>query len=297
MIFIHNRKDEECMDNTYEKKMKDEIELKEPGISVVMPMYNAERYLEKSIESVLNQTYENFEFIIIDDGSEDDSFQIAQKYADKDRRIKLYEQPHCGVAITLNKGIAIANADIIARQDADDMSDEKRFEKQLGYLEKHPEIYLLGTNAVLIDATGKRIRDLEFHSTNEELQKEIVDNNPFIHGSVMMRKSCFEKIGMYREQFVLCQSYDLWLRISEQFKIGILNSKLYYYRVWEDAISYKGVAINNTLKEIIKKYAAQRRKTGYDDLMRNNSLFYMQYGKEIMDAYNKEDVYHWLSEQ
>ena len=94
----------------------------------------------------------------------------------------------------------------------------------------------------------------------------------------MIRKDCFEKVGMYREQFILCQAYDMWLRISEQFQIGILDSKLYYYRVWDDAISYKGVALNNTLKEIIKKYAEQ-------------------HGQEIVEAFYKKDNYRWLSEQ
>ena len=285
------------MDNKPKRKIGDKLKTEKPALSVIMPTYNAERYLEKSIESVLGQTFENFEFIIIDDGSEDNSFQIAEKYAERDERIKLYKQMHCGVAITLNKGIAIAKADIIARQDADDISDKRRFEKQINYLSNHPEIYLLGTNAVLINEKDQVIRNLNFKSSNEELQKEIRDNNPFIHGSVMIRKDCFEKVGMYREQFILCQAYDMWLRISEQFQIGILDSKLYYYRVWDDAISYKGVALNNTIKEIIKKYAEQRRETGCDDLMKNNFLFYKQHGQEIVEAFYKKDNYRWLSEQ
>ncbi len=263
-----------------------------PKISVIMPVYNSEMFVAKAIESILSQDYNNFEFIIINDGSTDNSYKIITSY--NDSRIVVINQNNSGVAVSLNRGIAIAKADIIARQDADDISYHDRLSKQLEYLEKNPDIYLLGTNALLVDRNGKKIKALDFNGTDGELKRTILDFNPFIHGSVMLRKEALRNVGMYREQFALCQSYDLWLRICEKYNIGVLNECLYEYRVWSDAISYKNVALNNTMKRIIIEYAKQRKKFGFDELMKNNFLFYEKYSKQIIESYKKTDEYRLL---
>ncbi|MBI5094602.1 MAG: glycosyltransferase family 2 protein [Candidatus Hydrogenedentes bacterium] len=110
-----------------------------PAVSVVMSVYNGERYLAEAIESILGQTYRDFEFIIIDDGSTDESLKIVEGYASRDNRIRLVSRPNRGLAAALNDGIEIARAPIIARMDADDVSLPKRFEKQMLYMAQHPE--------------------------------------------------------------------------------------------------------------------------------------------------------------
>jgi glycosyltransferase involved in cell wall biosynthesis len=264
-----------------------------PLISVIMPVHNAEIYLKQSIESILGQSYTNFEFIIIDDGSNDSSYEIAKSYNDK--RIKVVKQDQRGVAISLNKGISISNGEIIARQDADDISMFDRFEIQIKYLKEHPEVCLLGTIAQLIDKDGNFIKNLDFPVNNEKLQKYILEINPFIHGSLMIRKICLKQVGMYREQFLLAQSYDLWLRIAEKFEIANIPLYLYKYRVWDNAVSNEKAALFRLFSEIALECTYDRRAKGVDSLMTgNNYSFYEKYGKKIVDTYGEKEVFRWL---
>ncbi|MDD4353774.1 MAG: glycosyltransferase family A protein, partial [Candidatus Nanoarchaeia archaeon] len=132
--------------------------MKNHRISVIMSAYNTERYIAEAIESILNQTFKDFEFIIIDDGSTDDSLKIIKRYVKKDRRIKLiHNKKNIGLTKSLNKGLKIAKGQYIARMDADDISLPQRFQIQYDFLEKNKDIFLIGTTAFLIDDKGDRL--------------------------------------------------------------------------------------------------------------------------------------------
>lgn len=264
-------------------------------VSVIMPVFNSENYLAESIESILNQTYRNFEFIIIDDGSTDKSYNIMKSYQKKDSRIKVIKQDNRGVSITLNKCIAMTKGNIIARQDADDISAPERLKCQIDYLARHPEVGLLGTYAKLIDSEGKFIKDLTFSTTNSDLQKEIKKENPFVHGSVMYRREVIKEVGMYREQFLLAQSYDMWLRISEKYQVANLPEYLYKYRAWENGVSFEKAAMFSLFSRIALECAKERKESGVDVLMTGNNFnFYMKYGKDIVNSYQRKELFRWF---
>jgi len=208
-----------------------------PLISVIVPVYNAEKYVAPALESILNQSVSDLELIVIDDGSTDASAMVIEKI--KDPRLHLYKQANAGMAAALNKGISLAKGKFIARQDADDISLPARFEKQVAYLNDHPKTGMLGTQAALIDSTGKRTGRFLHHSTdNETLKATLYFDNPFVHSSVMLRKEILDKVGLYNNSLhPLLQDFDLWFRISKVSDIANLPDVLQEYRQLPSGIS------------------------------------------------------------
>lgn len=191
------------------------IESNNPLVSVVMPVYNSEFYLVNSIKSILEQTFSSFEFFIIDDGSTDRSLEIISDMSQIDERINLIKnEMNLGVAISLNKGIAMSKGKYIVRMDADDISLPRRLEEQVKFMEARPEVDVLGTGCMLIDKSGVRLRDFVFPSHSLMLQWDLPFFTPLIHPSVMMRSSTIKKIGGYDPQMKHTEDYDLWWRVS-----------------------------------------------------------------------------------
>jgi len=198
-----------------------------PRISVIMSVYNGEKYLREAIDSILNQTFPDFEFIIVNDASTDSSLKIIQSYHDK--RIRVIEnEENIGLTKSLNKAIKKARGEYIARQDADDISLLNRFEEQLRYLEQHPEVSLLGTSIYRIDSggdvTGKRI------ALAKPTTKDMFKGNQFSHGSVMFKRQVIDNVGGYNELFRYVQDYELWLRIAKHYEVRNLTRILYKLR-------------------------------------------------------------------
>jgi len=238
-------------------------------ISVIMSVYNDETYISESIESILNQSYSDFEFIIINDGSTDKSLSIIEKYMGIDDRIRLINQENNGLTYSLNKGIKIAGNEYIARQDADDISLHLRFEKQLQYLLEHSKTAVVGTYCQIIDENGKLIVKQNIESTSsDEIKKNLPIANQLNHGSVMLRKSQILDVGGYRDEFLYGQDYDLWLRVIQKYDISNLDSILYCRRVHLDCIGVEFGKIQYEFGKIIKKYYRQRVNNGFDDLDR-----------------------------
>src|SRR3989339_623001 len=156
-----------------------------PKISVIMSAYNAEKYLAEAIESILAQTFKNFEFIIIDDGSKDDTLRIINEYARKDRRIKVYHNKKnigcVGFIRNLNKGIKLAKGKYLARMDADDISLPDRFRIQHDFLEKNQDTFLIGTGVIDIYANGEEFKKTKGISGNEILKKKLLEKNCMVH--------------------------------------------------------------------------------------------------------------------
>lgn len=209
-----------------------------PKVSVIMSVYNGEKYLREAVESILNQTFRDFEFIIINDGSTDKSGEILEEYAKKDSRVRLSHQENMGLTKSLNRAIRLAKGEYIARMDADDISLPQRLEKQVRFLNKNPEIVLVGTGYYEIDASGKIIGRKTPPSSLSELKKILVKYNPFFHASVVIRRKVLEKVGLYDEKMIYAQDYDLWLRIGGKFKVANLPYILMKKRYTEKMLSF-----------------------------------------------------------
>jgi len=194
-------------------------------LSVIMSVYNSEESLGDSIESILVQTYENFEFLIMDDGSDDNSPKILDDYAKQDNRIKIFKNSkNLGLTKSLNILISSSNGECLARQDSDDISSEDRFEKQLNYLS------LNNLDACTVRALGsttnKAIPNISYYFP---LNLIIKFKNPFVHGSLIIRKNVIESLGGYDENFYYSQDYKLMSDLlSRDFKVKIMPDILYY---------------------------------------------------------------------
>ena len=198
-----------------------------PKISVIMSVHNSENYLREAIESILNQTFTDFEFIIVNDGSTDKSLAIIQSYIDK--RIKrINNEGNIGLTKSLNKALKVARGEFVARQDADDVSLPNRFEEQIKYFQKYPKTALLGTSVYLIDENGKNIG--KRIALAEPSMKDLFKENQFNHGSVMFKKKVIADLGGYNELIRYSQDYELWLRIAKSYKVRNLTLMLYKLR-------------------------------------------------------------------
>ncbi|MCW3076085.1 MAG: glycosyltransferase [Bacteroidetes bacterium] len=225
-----------------------------PFISVLLPVYNAGKFLHESIESILNQTFSDFELIIINDGSKDNSKEIIKSF--NDSRIIFIDQENIGLAASLNKGLGLAKGRFIARQDNDDISLPQRFEKQLIYFEQNPEVDLLGTAAEITDEQGRPTRRFHRHSSDPlTLKFALLFNNPFVHSSVMFRKTVIEKTGPYSTDTAVFEDYDLWSRIARVANVSNLDEYLVKYRevltgMSKSAADYKDKVKRQSIKNI-----------------------------------------------
>ena len=203
-----------------------------PVVSVLMPTYNAEKYLKEAIDSILNQTLTDFEFLIIDDNSKDKTKKIIGKYNDK--RIKLIKGPQKGLAAALNCGIKKAQGKYIARMDADDISLPARFEKQVNYLEAHPEITVLGTWQ---EHFGRWNFIHKAQQTHDECKAELLFNCDLCHSTLMFRKEDFIKNNMLYPEGSPQEDYELWLNICNQVRFANLPEVLCRHRTYEGSIT------------------------------------------------------------
>lgn len=202
----------------------------QPTVSVVLPLYNCTAYVGEAIESILAQTYADFELIVIDDGSTDETPRIAQGY--RDSRLRFYAQANHGLAATLNRGIGLASGRYIARQDQDDVSRPERFRRQVAFLEAHPQCALVGTWADIWTGRAPSGRVHRHPSDNAALQYELLLDNPFVHSSVMLRKEALDAVGGYstdRERQPP-EDFELWSRIARKYEVANIPEVLHIYR-------------------------------------------------------------------
>lgn len=214
-----------------------------PEISVLLPLYKADKYIRSAISSILNQTFNNFELIIICDDPSDDTKKILNEYALLDHRVKVYYQEKKGLVESLNTGIDYSEGKYIARMDADDISLPERLEKQYWYMEKNPGIGVCGTNIETIDENGKRIGKIIFPTRDKEIKANLFFYSPFAHPSVIIRKKflaskCFKYDPLYRH----AEDYELWTRFSKITNFANLDDTLLLYRVHSSSI---GMAYNS----------------------------------------------------
>lgn len=202
-----------------------------PTVSVLMPVHNAERYLVEAVESILGQTFTDFEFLIIDDGSTDRSRAILEQYAARDGRIRLTCRPNTGYTVALNQLLGLARGELVARMDADDVALPERVARQVEYLRTHPEVVCVGTAVRFIDAAGRFLREGHPGMDNEEIQQRALAGDcPLNHPSVMMRRAAVEAVGRYHPEFQPAEDLDLWLRLGEVGRLTSLPEPLIKYR-------------------------------------------------------------------
>ena len=208
------------------------------GISIILPVYNCEQYIKDSIKSILEQTYENFELIIINDGSTDRSEEIIKTF--NDHRINYYYQKNEGLSKSINKGIRLAKYEYIARQDADDISLPKRLEKLVLYLKSHPDCFLVGSWAQIIKKDNLTNRYLIHPTTHTGCIYKLLFDCCFTHTSVLIKKSIFEEVGFFNEDNskVPPVDYEMWSRISKKAKVSNIPEVLVYFRENPSSISF-----------------------------------------------------------
>ena len=207
-----------------------------PKVSVLMSVQDGERYLRAAIESILDQTFANFEFLILDDASSDASRAIIASYDDP--RIRLIEnERNLGLTRSLNRGIRLSRGAYIARMDADDLSLPDRLQKQVDFLDADPQCAAVASFAKKIDGNAAEVGVLTSPLEEEAIHRRLRRGNCLAHGSVMMRMQPLESVGLYDETMTSSQDYDLWLRLSEEHRICCIPEFLYAWRDHSDGIS------------------------------------------------------------
>ena len=254
--------------------------LDEPLVSILMPAYNAVKHIREAVESILNQTYTNFELLICNDGSTDSTLSLLESF--RDSRIKIFNNAHnIGELKTRNLLLNKAEGEFIAYQDADDWSSPDRIEKQVNEL-INKDIGLVGCQAIYVDSNGDFIRISKHPTSYGEVLVKIYKQNVFGGALVMFRREIIDQIGYYRLYFdrLAFFDYDFIFRIAEKYKCYNLPEGLYYYRQIKESAS-KEINVNKHLAFYIVQYLANQRKLyHYDDLERG--------GREKVDAYFEE---------
>lgn len=228
-----------------------------PKITVLMSVYNGEKYLRYAIESILNQTYKDFEFLIINDASTDTSRDIILSY--KDPRIRLIDNnKNIGLTLSLNTGLRLARGKYIARMDADDVSMPERLEEEIKFMEIHRDHAVVGTFVRILNENSEIIRSLERPIEDVKIREFLKIDNCIAHGSVMIKKECLLDVGLYDESMLRSQDYDLWLRISEKYKLANIPDYLYMWRGHNDNIEAKHRDEQRKFVELAKENALER---------------------------------------
>lgn len=228
--------------------------IEQPLLSVLMPVFNSERFVAEAIESILNQTFKDFEFLILDDASTDKSFEIIKDFEKKDPRIKVYQnEKNLGVVASRNKLIELSKSKYIAWLDSDDIALENRLEKQVNFLEEHPEIGMVGAWLIKSDKSGKKLMIWPMETNPDKLQVELFFHSPF-STVVMIRKSALPE-KLYDSRFPVAEDYDLYCRIAEKNSVANLGIPLLKYRENSASLSHITDIMEDRSILVIKEHA------------------------------------------
>lgn len=225
---------------------------------------NVDRFLAESIESVLGQTFRDFEFVIVDFGSTDNSKSIISSYAARDSRIKFHEIPSCGLAEARNAGCSLAQGRYIAIMDADDVSLPNRLLWEVEFMKQHPEVGVLGGAVEWINAMGKPLMTHQHPLGDRELQAALLTHSVLWQPTVLIRRDAFTSVGGYRGAFAPAEDYDLWLRIAEHFQIANLEHVVLQYRFHPSQVSMSR-RVQQTLGILGAQVSASSRRKGLPD--------------------------------
>lgn len=201
-----------------------------PRVTVLMPVYNGQAFLREAVASVLAQTYHDFELLIIDDGSTDKTPAILQEFHDPRIRI-VRNETNLKLIRSLNRGIGLARGEFIARMDADDLCHPERFARQVEFLERSPDVDVVGTDIIIFETdTARGFRPSPPPTSAAQVRWELLRVSCLYHPTVMLRKSIFASEEPYDPEYVHCEDYELWLRLSRRRRLENLDEPLLYYR-------------------------------------------------------------------
>ena len=231
-----------------------------PRITVAMSVYNNEAFLAQAIESILAQSFGDFEYLIVNDGSTDGSPAIIDGFAARDPRIRAIHQENRGLVASLNRMIEEARAPLIARMDGDDIALPLRFERQVAFLDAYPDYGVVGVNTHDIDENGIIHRAFDFHPLDHDsFVAALPDGPPLCHSSVTMRREAVRALGGYRKAYRHCEDYDLWLRLAAHTRLCSLPDRLFHYRRSGGQVSVRHIVAQQTGAAIA--WAAYRERT------------------------------------
>lgn len=226
---------------------------KKPQISVIISFFNNCDTLEKSLKSILNQSYKNFELIIISDGSNDGSNKIVKKFLIKKNNVLYFEsKKNIGLTKMLNIGIKFSRGEYIARHDADDLSLSSRFKNQIDILKKKKNLDIIGSNAKY--AYKNKTISIKMPEKDRYIKKKLIFRNTIIHSTVMMRKKIFQNNLSYDEKFIRCQDYELWLRIKNKVKFYNIQKELVFRNVKTENFKIKDLLLTSKSRFIHCNY-------------------------------------------
>ena len=251
-----------------------------PVLSVLMPVYNGEEFLKPAIDSVLAQSFRDFELILVNDGSTDSTAMIIESY--KDPRIIAINQQNQGVARSLNNGLERASGKYIRRHDADDISSPDSFGMQVEFLEAHPEYLMVCCQEAFMTASGRIAWNYRIPNNSFFNGREIVDldfshfsmdrSSPVVHGTACFRRDEVMKIGKYRTEFTVSEDNDLWLRLLETGRIAVMNQCTYFMRLHGSSATQRHAGKIRHFRKLLIEYSRQRRETGSDPIMRGEPV-------------------------
>ena len=283
-------------------------------ITVLLSVFNGEEWIDECIRSILNQTFEDFEFLIINDGSTDNSLNIINRYAIFDSRIRVISQENIGLTESLNKGLNLSIGKWIARIDCDDISLPDRLKLQLKFAEKY-KMNLIGCQSKIINENGEIINTYTLPCSSEKLISNLVKQRVFFsHSSAFFNKDIAKKIGGYRRAMKKSQDYDLWLRFSETKKIGCISYTGIYIRQHDKRISFLDYGIEQRLLAHCAKISYLIRvnyNSDIDPLSSDNSnkdlskfkrfvyeklenYGYIKFYRQLNKYHNKKRIYNFL---
>ncbi len=244
---------------------KDRIEVSAASIDILLTVYNGERFIAQTLDSVLAQTFTDWRLIVVDDLSADRTAEIVASYVERDPRILLVKGEHKGIAAAANIGLMHVTAPLVARLDGDDIALPERLQVQFDYLQQHPDVLAVGSDVMLIDEHNKPLRRRKAPTGWENIREILKTRNCMCHPSATIRTEALRRIGGYRDKFKNSLDYDLWLRISEIGKIENISQDLLLYRRHASQVSASGNAHRQTIYSVGAATDYFLRKYGYDN--------------------------------
>jgi glycosyltransferase involved in cell wall biosynthesis len=243
-----------------------------PLVSVLMPVFNAARYLDEALSSISSQTFRDFEFVAVDDGSKDDSTRILEKFASRDTRMRLFVRGNLGVIATRNELLGAARGELVAWMDSDDVSLPNRLERQIEAFRRDPALVCLGSAAQCIDPEGNFLNVERYPPQHDEILREQQKGGAMRFPTTMMRRAFALRVGGFREPFRIGEDFDLLLRLSEIGKMANLQDTLYLYRQHVASVCAALGPQWPRFRDQILQLAQERQARGTDRLQNGEAL-------------------------
>jgi glycosyltransferase involved in cell wall biosynthesis len=248
-------------------RMQKDIYKQGSRLSVLMSVYNCETYLTASIESILNQSFRDFTFIIVDDGSVDSSLAILKQYERSEPRIRLISRPNTGLVGALNEALSMAESEYVARMDGDDISMRDRFARQIEFLDANREYIAVGCHCLWVDPSGLPLKVFPQHMVSAEIDAELLsgNGNAITHAASMYRRRDLIAAGKYKEQYETAEDLDLFLRLAERGQLTSLPDVLYVYRQHPASINHSQAVKQELATRLAVQDARRRRLLPHSD--------------------------------